>query len=224
MRNIKKATSIVEVMVIMLILVSWIVWMYKVYSESNNLSLSTKNKIIAIEIAREWIEAMKNIRDTNWILFSADTANCWNVLDYNIDCVWNNTTTYDIKWWEIKKLIRDQYNRWILNWSWTYERNFWSWAHIDDYKIYIDKNWLYTQSWTIELKPTFTRYIELEYLDDWRMSKQESDQWHKNDLDDPNEASNEQKMKVHSVVQWADSSSSKPHKIEFTSILTNWKK
>jgi len=80
----KKATSIVEVMVIMLILVTWIVWMYKVYSESENLSTSTKNKITAIQIAREWIEAMKNIRDTNWILFSTNTENCWNTLNYKI--------------------------------------------------------------------------------------------------------------------------------------------
>jgi len=215
-KKTKQATSIVEIMVIMLILVSWIVWMYKVYSKSENLSLSTKNKITAIQIAREWIEAVKNIRDTNWVLFSADTENCWNVHNYNIDCVWNSTTTNDIPWNEIAKIVRDTNNRWILDWGWSNDKYFWLGSHISDYKIKIDSNWFYTQSWWTLLKPTFTRYIEFEYLDDWRVPN--------NFTKTPPTPSNEQKVKVYSVVQWADSSSSKPHKVEFTTVLTNWKR
>jgi len=81
-------------------------------------------------------------------------------------------------------------------------------------KVWIDSDWFYTQSWAIkEITPIFTREIKIEYIDDGRT---------------PNEFSikptNEQKMKIYSIVQWVDSSSSKPHKVEFSTILTNWKK
>ena len=37
-----------------------------------------KQRIIAINIAREGIEAMRNIRDTNWLLYSDKRRQCWN--------------------------------------------------------------------------------------------------------------------------------------------------
>ena len=83
----KKATSIAEAMVLMLIVVSWVTWMYKVYMSSINLERSTNYKIAAMNIAREWIEAITSIRNTNWLLFSSDTKNCWNTLDYESNCV-----------------------------------------------------------------------------------------------------------------------------------------
>ncbi len=86
----KNWTTIVEAMVVMLIVVIWIIWMYNIYSKSQNLSNTTQNRLIAIDIAREWIEAMTNIRDTNWMLFASNTDNCWNVLNYDSNCI---TTT-----------------------------------------------------------------------------------------------------------------------------------
>jgi hypothetical protein len=50
---------------------------------SNNLDM----KIQAIQIAREGIEAMTNIRDTNWKMLSTDNKNCWNTLNYDTNCV-----------------------------------------------------------------------------------------------------------------------------------------
>lgn len=39
---------------------------------------TAKNRIIAINITREGVEAMRNIRDTNWLLYSDLRRECWN--------------------------------------------------------------------------------------------------------------------------------------------------
>ena len=39
---------------------------------------NAKNRVIAINIAREGIEAVRNIRDTNWLFFSDKRRQCWN--------------------------------------------------------------------------------------------------------------------------------------------------
>lgn len=39
---------------------------------------TAKNRIIAVNIAREGMEAMHNIRDTNWLLYSDLRRECWN--------------------------------------------------------------------------------------------------------------------------------------------------
>jgi hypothetical protein len=61
--------------------------MYDIFSSSQKLSESTSHRIEAIQIAREGIEAVMNIRDTNALLFQADLENCWNVSGYNGNCI-----------------------------------------------------------------------------------------------------------------------------------------
>lgn len=39
------------------------------------------NKVVALNLAEEAFEALRNIRDTNYLLFSADPDNCWNKYD-----------------------------------------------------------------------------------------------------------------------------------------------
>lgn len=33
------------------------------------------------------MEAVENIRDTNWIKFSSDYENCWKVKNYDVGCI-----------------------------------------------------------------------------------------------------------------------------------------
>lgn len=51
------------------------------------LASSTESRIQAINIAREGIEAVENIRNTNWIKFSSDLENCFDVADYDSSCI-----------------------------------------------------------------------------------------------------------------------------------------
>lgn len=208
MERNKKATSIIEAMIVLLILVTWIVWMFRVFTSSQKLSTSTTNKIQAIQIAKEWIEAIKNIRDTNWLLYWADYTNCWNTNDYNPLCVWNTSTTHDIAEWSYK-IYQENDKRWKLipKATGALFNSTYRWA----FQVFVDWEWFYTQSWSTAItSPIFTREIQIEYLEDWKTAW---DQW-----------SNEEKMEVTSLVQWVDSSSDSTHKVELSSILTNWKK
>jgi len=205
MKKSKKATSIIEAIIVLLIITTWVTWMYTLFNKSTALTTSTSNKIQAIQIAKQWIEAMTNIRDTNWIRFSSDYENCWNTLNYNSNCLWQNNTTYDITAWSY--IIYRLNNSWYLSWttSWT----FWVWTYINDFRVWID-NWIYTQTWTTNnLLPVFTREIIISYLQaDWVTDWADSD---------------EPKMKITSFVQWIDSSSNTTHKVKLEQILSNWK-
>lgn len=195
MKNTKKATSIVEAIIVLLIIVTWITWLYNIFNESTKLSNTTKNRIEAIEIAREGIEAMKNIRDTNWLIYGSDTINCFNTLNYEPNCVW---------WWWTKIWDNKSYKiyqnksdfKWYLD-----EKSTWSFSNItyrDNFRVYKDSDWYYTQSGSID-KTIFTREIKVSYSGG-------------NDL-----------MDVKSVVHWTDSSKKGSHKVELDSLISNWK-
>jgi hypothetical protein len=171
----------------------------------------SEQKLMAISMAKEWIEAVTNIRDTNWKVLPWDYKNCWNVLNYDIDCFnSNNSTVYDIKHWLsfiVDKDITDY--RWKLTnfATWNYS----SQIYRDNFQVWLSWDWFYTQSWssTNTLKPIFTREIQINYLEDWLLGGFTN--------------SEEQKMQVKSIVQWSDSSSTKVRKVEMETILTNWK-
>ncbi len=196
----KIATSIIEAMVVMLLVVAWITGMYNLFFKSIKLSDWTENKLHAIQIAKQGIEGFTNIRDTNYLRFSSDTENCWNTLNYDGSCIWANNTTHEIVDDWIYKIYREN-NEWKLekvsSISWDYK--YYNHNYRTLFKIWLDSNWFYTQNWWTELKPLFTREIKTDY--DW------------ND-----------KLEVTSLVQWVDSSSKEIRKVELNKVLTNWKK
>lgn len=204
----KKATSIVESVVVIFIITSWILWMFKVYISAIRLSQSTSNRIAAIQIAREWIEAMESIRWTNWILYSSDNKNCWNTLNYNPSCVWNTGIAFDITHNESFVLKAEWNNRWVLSWATSWASNYISPTYKNDFRVKKDSSWFYTQSWWIDFNPIFTREILVSYID--------TNGWILN--------SNDEKMLITSLVQWSDSSSKKVHRVKLETLLSNWKK
>lgn len=195
----KRATSIVEAMIVMLIIVTWVTWMYKLLSESNKLTVSVKNKIQAVQIARQWIEWFTNIRDTNWLLFSSDYSNCWKTYNYNSDCIWDSPTASYIDETKKFKIYLNNEDRWELDFpSISINTSYEDVTYRNYYKVWLS-NWIFTQSWwTLDTKPLFTRELKVEY---------------------PSTSS----MKITSIVQWSDSSSKVPHKLELEQTLTNWK-
>jgi len=204
MKKSKKATSIIEAIVVMMIITSWVTWMYSIYTQSIKLSNSTTSKIQAIQIAKQWVEAFTNIRDTNWLLFSSDYNNCWNTLNYNTLCIWNSAVTNKIQNNKSYIIYRNN-NKWEL-----VDKSagiFWIWTYIDNFRVWLNNEWIYTQTWVIanSLKPTFTRELNISYT---------GSIW---DETDP-------KIILKSLVQWVDSSSTSVHKVELMQILSNWKK
>jgi len=196
MKNTKKATSIIESMIIMLIIVTWITWLYNIFNESTKLSNTTKNRIEAIEIAREGIEAMKNIRDTNWLMYGWDTVNCFNTLNYDQRCIWNISWASYIEDNKSYKIYKHIDNKWYLNENptWDFSDN----SYRSDFRVYKDNDWFYTQTWSTN-ETIFTREIQVSYS------------WSTNI------------MNINSLVNWADSSKEWFHKVEIWNIITNWK-
>ncbi len=201
----KKATSLVEVLVIMLIVSIWILWAFQLFSSGQKLSLNTKNKIQAISIAREGIEAMTNIRNTNWFLFSSDNSSCWNSFNYNENCIWDNhsNSTYYIN--SGSYIVYSSWAKWFLGKPSTTETSYIKPAYRTAFKVNKTGSWFYTQSWWIEFKPIFTREIQISYSWDWANAFSGS------------------QMQINSKVYWSDSSSSEVHKVILKTILTPWK-
>jgi len=203
----KKATSIIEAMVVLLIVVSWVTGMYSIFTKSIKLSDSTENKLHAIEIAKQWIEGFTNIRDTNWLRFSSDIDNCWNTMNYDARCIWWSGTDIPDNWHFI--IYKNTSNNWEIEEKTVPNYNYNNSNYRTEYRVWLDNKWIYTQNGTLtnlnniinELKPIFTREIRTKYSD-----------------------TNDPKLEVTSLVQWVDSSSNEIQKVELNKTLTNWKK
>lgn len=196
------ATSIAEALIILLVVSAWITGMYTIYSKSFQLSNHVKSKIQAIAIAREWIEAMSNIRDTNWILFPKNTNDCWRTLNYDSLCLswWGNLISHNKHY----KIYSNNDHRWILEEPTTAPSNYdiTHSGYLNFYKIQLDDNWYYTQTWTtnnFKRNEIYTREIYTNII--WTGS-----------------------LQVKSIVQWKDVARSTTHKVELENILTNWKR
>jgi hypothetical protein len=196
--KIKSGATIVESMVVMIIIVLWVTWMYSIFNKSQEITTNTSNRLVAIAIAREWIEAVTNIRDTNWLLFSVNTENCWLVKDYNSDCI-TNSSIYIASWSYV--LYTNTNNRWYLSWGTTWV--FSSGAYQNAFRVKKDGNGLYTQSGWTDFMPLYTREIKISYP--WALNPP-------------------QNVKIESIVRWVDNSrTSGNFEIILQTELTNWK-
>ncbi len=232
MKITKKAVSLIEAVVVILIISLWLVWVYSLYINSIRFLDWVESKIQAIQIAREWIEAVENIRDTNWLTFSSDKGNCWKVLNYSWSCIWwwvsekmwinksNKTWSYRIyrgkdnrRYLEpanstiMSKTYKDKdyqkfYMIWITN-SGFYEQNQDLWA------------WLtYSKEEKVNRK-IFTRKIEIKT---WVNLKKIN--WASLET----EVNSSSGIIVKSIVEWRDMSSSAKRSIVLRNVLTNWQK
>lgn len=76
-------------------------------------------KLVAIQLANEALDAIRNIRDTNYLLLSADPENCWNRLNVTdpTDCLDSPTVANSIFDGESYYLIQDYSNVPYFKWS-----------------------------------------------------------------------------------------------------------
>ena len=72
---------------------------------------NAKNRVIAVNVAREGIEAVRNIRDTNWLEYSTNRRSCWNHLPQQNSSTGCTTSLIDPGRYIIYK---DQTLRWRL--------------------------------------------------------------------------------------------------------------
>lgn len=65
-KNNKKAFSIIEILVWMVIFLIWVSWIFSIINSTLTLNDTNKNYIIWVNLAREQLELFRNIRDTNF--------------------------------------------------------------------------------------------------------------------------------------------------------------
>lgn len=199
----QRGNSIIEVMVVIIILTIGITGAYNIISSGQKLSSTTENRIKAINIAREGLEAVENIRDTNWIKFSSDYNNCWKVKNYDITCIGNSGKEYASG----SYILVQSGTLWTLSGTITPSGTYAT--YIGQFPIFLDTNSLPISSGnnikcsstkTSDCRTIFTRELQISHPD--------------NDH-----------IKVNSIVTWLDSSlTSGPHSINLETVLTNWKK
>lgn len=199
----KKWTTIAESIIVMLIVVVWVVGMYNIFTTSQKMSDSTWNRLAAIAMAREWIEAVNNIRDTNWILFAANNKNCWFTLNYDERCLVADGSAnpyMHIPAWSYR-VLQDINSRWVLSEkpNGTYASS----TYRNDFRVFLDAQWFYTQSgWTL-FNPLYTREIKVSYPP----------------------GTPPEKANIESIVRWTDASKQwSVFEVKLQTTLTNWKK
>lgn len=174
--------------------------MFVVLTQTINFSYDTESRIKAVNLAREWIEAVTNIRNTNWLRFSSDRKNCWDSKNYSNAC-FNPSTGASTN----KINANEEYILISKNWAWELWTLWTSWNK----DVYIDWNWTYYQwgsiptntcknnNWqSINCKSPFQREIKI--------TKKNNDS-----------------MDVAVTVTWLNGFGKR--KVELTSTLTNWK-
>jgi len=198
----KKAMTLIEVMIAIFIFTLWIASVFMIITSAGNINSYNKNFIIASNLAREQIELIRNIRDTNYKKFQK-----WNLLkpeSWNYSLVFGTWSFYKIEnwtwvwWFHIKSL------------TWSIISNFEDKVKnhdtlIDTYKLCLDsgKKYVYC-NWDNTLKQTrFYKYIEIKQLKD--------SSW--NDIVDS--------LKINSKVYWKEKW---VHKVEIPTIIANYKR
>lgn len=83
----KHGTTLIEAMVVILIVSMGIIGTYAILFSGQRLATTTLHRIQAINYAREGLEAMMNIRDTNRLQFGVDLPDCWNTYNYDASCI-----------------------------------------------------------------------------------------------------------------------------------------
>ncbi|HBB27125.1 TPA: hypothetical protein DCZ36_01340 [Candidatus Gracilibacteria bacterium] len=198
----ERGNSIIEVMVVIVILTIGITGAYGILDSGQKLSATSENRIKAINIAREGMESVENIRDTNWIKFSSDYEHCWKVKDYNAECIGVSGREFSSG----SYVLVQSGVLWTLSGtivpSPTYS------TYRDQFPLFLNDKGLTsnsgsstkcTSSITANCRTIYTREIQISHPD--------SDH-----------------MKVNSIVTWVDSSKRGSHTINLETILTNWKK
>ena len=73
-----KAFTLIEVIVAISVMAIGVLGIYALVPRIVSISGANLNKFIASQLAREGIEIVRNIRDTNWLEQVSDSANPWN--------------------------------------------------------------------------------------------------------------------------------------------------
>lgn len=140
----KRWATMLELMAMMTILALWVWGMLGVIWSGTGFAKDTEDTIKAINLAREWIEGITNLRNTNWLRFSSDKTNCWKVQDYVSSCIGNTSWASDIASGSYVLYTRN--GAWYLSGMAPINPTT-DWAtYRESYKAWLDNEGFYTQT------------------------------------------------------------------------------
>jgi type II secretory pathway pseudopilin PulG len=87
--------TLIEVTITITILTIILSSIFGIIAQASSANVNVVNRVVALNIAREGIEAVRNIRDTNWLKYSGDRRGKWLCLDttdYQNACEENSPT------------------------------------------------------------------------------------------------------------------------------------
>lgn len=206
----KRGSTMIELIAMMAIMALGISSMLGVIGSWVDFAKNTEDNIKAINLAREGIEGVTNLRDTNWLRFSSDKNNCWKTVNYNGNCIGNSAFSNTI--------LSGSYLLYSTNWAWflsgmststTLASDWSNWASYKiDYHSWLDVWGFFSQTWSIPIDicssslqtnclTIFTREIQIivPSTDTWTLN-------------------------VSSVVRWWGKSH---HEVRLDTTITNWK-
>jgi type II secretory pathway pseudopilin PulG len=137
----------IELIAMMAIMGLWIWSMLGVIWSGSDFAKDTEDTIKAINLAREGIEGVINLRNTNWLRFSSDKTNCWKVKDYTSSCIGSTAGTDDLL--SGSYLLYTNNGAWYLSWI-TFIDHTTDWtSYRTTYRAWLDSEWFYTQTWAM---------------------------------------------------------------------------
>jgi type II secretory pathway pseudopilin PulG len=171
-----KGSALMEVLVSIFIISSGLVAAGALVSMSIRANNLNANSIVARHLALEGIEAVRNIRDTNWLIWgNSKHRECWNFWpDTNEDGLIdeNDDPCLAINGQNNHPLGLDQDNKLISNYLVDFDQTNFHFVLIAEdnelgrYKeLYLDANGLYTHRQENARKTPFQRLVTIKYLD-----------------------------------------------------------
>ena len=76
-----RGESLLEVVIAVSILATIMVSVFALLLRGAATNVNVTNRVVAINIAREGVEAVRNVRDTNWLKYSGDRRGKWLCYD-----------------------------------------------------------------------------------------------------------------------------------------------
>lgn len=149
----KKAFSIIEVMIVVLIIWTWLIWVFTMIGNSYSFLTDIKSKLTALNLARWWVEWVFNVRNTNWQRWWWKKDQCWlkiNPLvdDNNDGCendTWFGTWSYKLYLtWTNQKYFALQAQSPALNIDWAITSNDWNYLLCEENGIISPCSWSIT--------------------------------------------------------------------------------
>lgn len=201
----KKGATMIELIGMMAIMGLWIWSMLGVIWSGTNFAKDTEDTIKAINLAREWIEGVTNLRNTNWLRFSSDKTNCWKVRNYVSSCIGGGGGVSDFSTgsyilytrngaWYLTDVAPIDY---VTNWT----------AYRNAYKTWLDGNGYYTQTGLVVPTNLCSSIGQPNCLTPFNREIQLSISWTGT-------------MYVTSLVRWQGR---RLREVTLTTTLTNWK-